>query len=257
MPVSEKSGGSKTRRVPQQVTHLAVVFLIAAVAFIFVRSLLVPPTFGEFGHYRGAAVAENAAKPIKYAGKDACVQCHEDEATLQHKGPHLNVACEDCHGPSAAHIDSGGEVKPVKPQERTYCPYCHTYDGARPDGFPQIDPVTHNADLPCAGCHNPHAADLPSVPETCAACHGRTTRLMAASLHASMACTDCHQNTDEHKKAPRATRPTTSLTREACGTCHATGAPGHEDAVRVDLAVHNTKGPCWQCHYPHDPEVKK
>jgi len=70
MPVSEKPAGSnKARRVPQQVTHWALVFLLAAVAFVIVRSLLVPPTFGEFGHYRGAAVAENAAKPIKFAAR--------------------------------------------------------------------------------------------------------------------------------------------------------------------------------------------
>ena len=257
MPVSEKPAGSnKARRVPQQVTHLALVFLLAAVAFIIVRSLLVPPTFGEFGHYRGAAIAENAARPIKFAGKEACVQCHDDEATKQHKGPHVNVGCEDCHGPSAAHIDSGGEVKPLKPAERTYCPLCHSYDGARPTGFPQIDVATHNPDLPCAGCHDPHAADTPSVPETCAGCHGRTWRLMAASTHATMTCTDCHQNTDDHKKTPHLALPVTPRTRELCGTCNAKDAQGHEQAVRVDLATHNPKYKCWQCHFPHDPEVK-
>jgi hypothetical protein len=259
MSVSDKSGSSsRPRRVPQQVTHLALVFLIAAVAYVIARSFLVPPTFGELGHYRADAVREIAARPIKYAGKDACVACHEEESTQQYKGPHQNVSCEDCHGPSQAHADNFAEApKPVKPAEREYCPYCHGYDGARPNGFPQVDAATHNEGLPCTGCHNPHQADLPSVPETCAACHGRTSRLMAASLHASMACTDCHQSTDEHKKTPRLIQPATSLTREACGTCHAKGAPGHDDAVRVDMAAHNTKNACWQCHYPHDPEVKK
>jgi hypothetical protein len=258
MPVSEKPrGASKRRRVPQQVTHLLAVFGLAAVAFVVVRTFLVPPSFGQYGHYRGAAVDEAALRPIKYAGRTACVDCHEDVVTPQSQGPHQTVACETCHGPSAAHIDSGGEIKPLKPGERTFCPVCHTYDAARPTGFPQIDPIAHNEGLPCAGCHDPHKADVPSVPESCSACHGRTARVMAASLHAPLACTQCHENSDAHKGTPRLSRPTTLQTREFCGTCHAVGAKtGVKEAKRVDLAAHYNKYLCWQCHYPHDPEVK-
>jgi hypothetical protein len=257
MPVSDKPRGSSTqRRVPQQVTRLLLVFSLAAVVFFIVRSLLVPPTFGEFGHYRGAAVDDIALQPIKYAGGDSCVACHQEVVTQQYKGPHQTVACESCHGPAAAHVASGVAGNTVVPLERTYCPWCHTYDAARPTGFPQIDPAVHNPDLPCSGCHDSHAADLPSVPESCGACHGRTARVMAASLHVAVACTQCHETADAHKVTPRLSRPTTPQTREFCGTCHAPGATGLKEALRVDLTTHYNKYLCSQCHYPHDPEVR-
>ena len=41
--------------MPQQVPRLAVVFILAIVALVVARALLIPETFGELGHYRAAA----------------------------------------------------------------------------------------------------------------------------------------------------------------------------------------------------------
>ena len=258
MGLPDKSRGSAGGGwLPQQMTRLLAVFAVLAVAFLIIRPILVPATFGQFGHYRAAAVDEIAARPITYAGRNTCVDCHQDEATSQGKSPHQGLTCESCHGPLLAHLDNPSEAKPMMPRERDYCPICHGYDAARPNGFPQVVVAEHNEGLPCIGCHNPHQADLPSVPESCGACHGRTTRVMAASLHQTLACTQCHENSDAHKSTPRLTRPTKPQASQFCGTCHGVGTTAApKETKRVDLATHYNTYSCWQCHFPHDPEVR-
>jgi predicted CXXCH cytochrome family protein len=43
--------------------------------------------------------------------------------------------------------------------------------------------------------------------------------------------------------------------RAFCGKCHAKDATNQE-AAKVDMVSHGEKYLCWQCHYPHMPEVK-
>jgi len=52
--------------------RLAAVFLGGILVFLIVRALLVPKTFGEYGHYRGSALTDLAARPAHYAGHDTC-----------------------------------------------------------------------------------------------------------------------------------------------------------------------------------------
>ena len=57
-----------TVRLPPQVPRLAAVFAVAIVALVTVRAVLVPATFGKYGHYRAAAVDSIAARPVKFGG---------------------------------------------------------------------------------------------------------------------------------------------------------------------------------------------
>jgi hypothetical protein len=130
---------------------------------------------------------------------------------------------------------------------------CHAYDRSRPTGFPQINPASHNPGLACISCHNPHDPVPPSVPQECSACHAQIARTKAVSRHARLACTECHEVSEQHMVSPRSALPGKPRTREFCGRCHAsdttaTGAP------QVDLASHGERYLCWQCHYPHLPE---
>lgn len=243
-------------RVPPQIARLAIVFAVAIAALIVMRQLLTPPTFGDLGHYRAAAIGEIAATPIKYAGRGACDMCHEDIATVRSTGRHQTVACETCHGAGQAHISSGGEVKPIVPRERSFCPQCHGFDAARPTGFPQIDPVMHNPVKRCVTCHNPHEPKPSVVPTSCSACHAEIARVKAVSPHTELECTQCHETTDEHRDTPRSSLPTKPQSRDFCGGCHAREANSPQEIPRIDMADHGRNYPCWQCHYPHDPEVR-
>ena len=59
------------KKIPEQVTRLSILLIILIVVFIFVRSRLVPPDFGEYGHYRSSAIDEIVSQEIKYAGQGA------------------------------------------------------------------------------------------------------------------------------------------------------------------------------------------
>jgi hypothetical protein len=260
MPVQDPQGGGPKRRIPQQISRLLIVFALALIALIVLRRVMTPKTFGELGHYRAAAIDQVAALDVKYAGRGACAECHDDVAGKQGHARHQTLSCETCHGPAAEHIKTGGEVKPIVPRERTFCPRCHGYDSARPTGFPQIDPATHNPVKRCVTCHNPHDPTPPNVPSSCGACHGEIARLKAVSPHTELACTRCHETDDQHRDTPRLSRPTKPTSREFCGTCHGKDAKQPADLSseppHVDLATHGRNYLCWQCHYPHDPEVR-
>ncbi len=276
---SPDSREDKHPRVPQQVTRLLVLFALFVVALVTARHFLVPATFGQIGHYRAAAIPQAAARPVKYAGREACADCHPDVIEAHDAGRHQFVGCETCHGPAAAHAANPTEVKPRLPRERDFCPRCHAYDPSRPTGFPQIDPASHNPGQGCVTCHVPHAPAPPTLPSSCAACHGEIARTKAASRHAAIPCTLCHQVPDAHKEAPRANPASKPTTREFCGQCHARAATApsaaagvvtgtkppdtggrtldaYANAPQINLSEHGRRFLCWQCHYPHSPEVR-
>lgn len=239
----------------QQTTRLVCVFALLVGGMLAARHFLLPKTFGERGHYRAAAVTQIEKQPIRYAGREACAMCHSDVAAAQKGGRHQNVSCEVCHGPAADHAEAPTDHKPARLRERGFCPLCHGYDPSRPTGFPQIDPVAHNAPKACISCHNPHRPEPPHVPEDCTACHGEIARMKAVSHHAQLSCTRCHKTAVKHKVTPREARPEKPAHREFCGECHAQGPPAPKDVPRVDMATHGGRYLCWQCHYPHYPEV--
>jgi len=245
--------------VPPQVRRLSVVLVLLLAAYFAARRVLIPPTFGDRGHYRAAAVDSIEKLPIHYAGREACAMCHPQVVARKAASYHRGVACEVCHGPAVAHTTDPMGHKPPAPRDRTFCPTCHAYNPARPTGFPQIDPVQHNPVAPCVTCHNAHDPTPPHPPESCAACHGSIARTKAVSPHAQLACTECHTADSRHGQSPRAFLPTKPATRDFCGRCHATGAaaPAHLPNARppkVDMATHGERYVCWQCHYPHFPE---
>jgi hypothetical protein len=238
--------------MPQQVVRLLSVFVVVVVGSIIMRSMLVPETFGDLGHYRAAAIDSVVAREKKYAGHEECALCHGQISEARLASNHQGVRCEVCHGPAANHVAAPLDVRPEAPRDRDLCILCHSYNPSRPTGFPQIDPVAHNVLTPCMSCHDPHAPEPPVTPEECSACHGQIARQKAISHHASLPCTTCHQAPDQHKIEPRSVRPTKPYERAFCGACHSQDIDG---IPQIDLRDHNPAYRCWQCHYPHFPEM--
>ncbi len=246
------------RRVPfpDQVKRLLIIFIVILAALVTVRSYLTPPTFGEFGHYRSAAVDSISALPVAYAGQEICAECHNEQAARKLSSHHQKVSCEVCHGPGALHTEDPAENHPEVPRQRDMCALCHAYNASKPTGHPQIDPALHNPMEPCMSCHDPHDPKPPHVPEECSACHGEIARTKAVSPHAALECIQCHKTPEEHKSTPHMIRPGKPQDRAFCGGCHAKDAKSAANIPRVDLNTHETKYVCWQCHYPHYPEVR-
>jgi hypothetical protein len=140
----------------EHLVRFALLFVVAFVVFLVLRHMVVPKSFGQYGHYRGAAIAEIAARPTHFAGHETCETCHTDVLQTKSSGKHANVNCEACHGPLANHA-ADPSVLPPKVDVATLCIRCHTASAAKPKGFPQVDPEQHSAGVPCDTCHKPHS----------------------------------------------------------------------------------------------------
>ncbi len=145
----------------QHLIRVVVIFAAAIAGFMFVRSLLVPPSFGKLGHYRADAVGEFTQLPRHYAGESACKKCHAQQGADKAKSSHHSISCESCHGALLAHAENpkSADNKPRRPKEaevRAFCGNCHGKSVSRPARFPQIDLEEHNRGMACNQCHQPH-----------------------------------------------------------------------------------------------------
>ncbi|MBS4029787.1 MAG: hypothetical protein KGZ58_14280 [Ignavibacteriales bacterium] len=240
-------------KFPEQFLRLIVVFGVIVGGMLFIRFLL-PPELKDTELHKKSTIERVTSLPVKFAGSEICADCHE-EYNVKKAGYHKNLSCETCHGTAKEHTENPAEVKPVLPRLREFCVRCHTFDPSRPTGFPQINPIAHNPLQPCVSCHNPHDPKPPSVPSECQACHAEIARTKAISAHVLLECTTCHEVPQEHKVTPRAIKASIPSDRDFCGKCHAAQSEIKETS-KVDFTTHGEKYLCWQCHYPHMPEVE-
>ena len=140
--------------------RMAGLFLAGIVLFVIARKAFVPDGFGELGHFRTGALADNMARNPVFAGRTACGECHSDEPDRLKAGPHAKVGCEACHGALGRHASGESEDKPALPDAAKLCLVCHRQSVSKPAGFPQVDPKDHmDGSGNCVGCHDPHAPD--------------------------------------------------------------------------------------------------
>jgi len=140
--------------------RLALLFACGGLALLIVRELLVPASFGEYGHFRGAAIVEAQQKTPVYAGRAACKECHSEKAESLAGGPHARIGCESCHGALAVHVADPDTMKPELPEAVELCSRCHAANQARPKSQPQVDVAAHAEGTSCAECHDPHSPAL-------------------------------------------------------------------------------------------------
>jgi hypothetical protein len=242
------------KRPPDALVRLVFMFAVVVGGTLLAVKFVIPKPMKDVGVQRAAMVEREKARPVQYAGAAACAECHDQIVLSKRQGYHRDLSCETCHGPAKAHTENPDAVKPQLPRERKFCEGCHTFNPSRPRGFPQINPVAHNPMKPCITCHKPHDPKPPKVIAECSACHGEIARMKAVSHHVGLSCTTCHTVPARHKVSPRTVRPDKPSTREFCGKCHGKDSR-YEGAPKVDISTHGEKYVCWQCHYPHLPEV--
>jgi len=145
--------------MPTQLKTLLPLLVVFILIFLVARHFLVPESFGKYGHYRANSMDEIAALPINYAGKEECVACHDEEATMLASDAHSTLDCEVCHGPGAKHANEPENNTLVKPGTREDCGKCHSINPARRiEVIDQIDIKAHHPEREnCIDCHNPHA----------------------------------------------------------------------------------------------------
>lgn len=141
----------------EHLVRVALLFAGGFAVFLVLRALLVPAGFGVYGHFRVAALEANRQRPLVYAGRSACADCHSEEADLLRSGKHARVGCEACHGALARHAEDPATQKAVRPDPRSVCLVCHEANRAKPAGFPRVVVAEHAPQGSCVDCHRPHA----------------------------------------------------------------------------------------------------
>jgi ribosomal protein S27AE len=242
-------------RVPAHVFRLVGVFAVFLGGTLAVRAFVIPKSFKDRSLHRNSTMQREAAKTVRYANTQACKECHDDEYAAKEKSFHRNLSCGTCHGPLQSHTEDPMKNPAKAPRDRSFCLTCHGYDAARPTGFPQINPVLHNPVRPCFECHNPHDPTPKETPHECSACHAQIFNTKSVSPHALLECTTCHETPEQHRLTPRLVKPSKPTERSFCGKCHSKDAE-RKDTPKIDLASHEERYLCWQCHYPHMPEAR-
>lgn len=144
----------------EHLVRMAGILAAGIVLFLVLQFLLVPDTFGLYGHYRASAIGDSANKPLAYAGRAACGRCHAEQAAIHHAGRHTTLGCEGCHGPLMQHAANPRAAKAVKPQATALCVRCHQMNQARPAWHKQVDAKEHSGGEDCNTCHQPHAPQM-------------------------------------------------------------------------------------------------
>jgi hypothetical protein len=140
-------------KMPPQIIRLVLLTIGIVCAYFSARYFLVPPSFGQYGHYRANALQEIASRQPYWAGRRACDSCHGAIVQKLDKAEHKGLSCETCHGQSLAHVENP-EVKLPK-MSYGQCVRCHQASSSRPKWLHQINVRNHYTGL-CSECHAPH-----------------------------------------------------------------------------------------------------
>jgi hypothetical protein len=141
-------------KMPPQIVRLVLLTIGIVTVYCTARFFLTPPTFAQYGWFRGDALAEIAAREPVHAGKKACEECHSEEYQKVAKYEHKTVACEACHGVGKAHADNPDT--PIAKLAFSRCVRCHEADPSRPKWLKQISSRNHYSGQLCTECHIPH-----------------------------------------------------------------------------------------------------
>ena len=143
--------------------RFACLFVLAFVVFLVVRHFVVPKSFGKYGHYRGAAIAEIAAspralrRPPDLRGLPLRYRRHQERRQAR--------ACElrGLPRPAGKARRRPRSIQPAKLDTATLCVRCHAASAARPKDFPQVNAADHSNGIPCETCHQPHTPAIESA----------------------------------------------------------------------------------------------
>lgn len=151
------------------VIRICMILVVVVVVGVAVRAMVLPKSFGEYGHYRGTAIEDEMNRPIRNGTNASCLVCHPYIREMHMEGVHKTVSCEFCHGPVADHVKDGKVIAKLPKKQgkdiKTLCLRCHNQIiRARPkESIKMISMPGHleqkhvRVDHNCNQCHNVHA----------------------------------------------------------------------------------------------------
>lgn len=246
------------------VRSLCVLFLFSAA----VVSTTEPVRCEENEECRGCHAQEGTGAPrvdfkafrFSIHGKNQCIACHSDAASIPHAEKLAPVACRNCHRTeSRVYLDSdhGRHSAEGKP-EAAACKDCHgpahSVLGA---GHPDSPVNRRNLPKTCVRCHGDRermdkfrlsiSAPMDSYSHTV---HGEAYKLGIAS---AAVCTDCHGTHDLNGAADSASRIFWRNVPQTCGRCHAKVLEVYRRSIHglVSNAGIKESPVCTSCHGEH------
>ena len=151
------------------VIRIVVILIVAGIAGIGVRAMMIPDSFGRYGHYRADAIQDEMNREIRNGTNVSCRPCHPYIKEMHFSGVHRTVSCEFCHGPVADHIQDNKVIAKLPKKQggeiRALCLRCHNQIiRARPkEAIKMVAMPDHlkekhvQLDHNCNQCHNVHA----------------------------------------------------------------------------------------------------
>jgi len=147
----------------EHIIRLLIVIGVVVVFLFLIRWLLIPQSFGRYGHYRGDNVGEQMDLPLVHMESFFCKDCHEVQYGDWQDNGHSLVNCEVCHGHWEIHNGRVKTMTAVKNDDT--CMICHQKITGRPEDFSQIVSLAlhmedkekpEESDLNCLSCHDAH-----------------------------------------------------------------------------------------------------
>ena len=89
--------------MPRHIVRLLLLLGAFGIVALAAIKFLTVDTFFQYGHYRGASVAELASETPNYKGTEYCRSCHAQRVAEWSQGAHNRadagkvVRCEVCH----------------------------------------------------------------------------------------------------------------------------------------------------------------
>jgi hypothetical protein len=164
---------------------LSVLIFVGCASFLFVRSQLIPKSFGQHSAYRVDALDEIAARPSVLFADTACLKCHVNVEQERAESLHKVVHCMHCHGLGRNHVAQAlkavdlpdSRVDPAEKwdgnfltgidlyvtKDRATCLVCHEAKVGMPEKFKKINVAEHLEEM---------GAEAPGSREACFECHG-------------------------------------------------------------------------------------
>ncbi len=147
---------------------LIIALIVVGVVALFARKVFIPESMGQYGHYRGADIADQKNIAVRLQTNESCFQCHKPIRRIHKAGVHKTVSCEVCHGPYGDHIENGkkiGSLPVYRGQDIIpLCLRCHNKviqarprESIRMVGLPEhLSEKNVRIDHTCVQCHMVH-----------------------------------------------------------------------------------------------------
>ena len=187
--------------MPKHIVRLLALIAVVVIVAFSAKHFFIADSFYQYGHYRGNAVAEIAAKVPKLQGSAACQSCHKEAYAEWSSGIHRKATKDDA-------------VRGVVVKYGPGCEVCHTGPAANhpsKEAMPlsvedKVTTITHLE-------HKTHVANVP----------GRNLMLSPEDMRG--VCLNCHDKLDGRPAEQRQVADESHGGKELCTSCHNPHSP--------------------------------